>query len=110
MTIIWNVASTLDHEVTIDEGYEKLSPHYTDKEFILLLDSVRRHGQIVPGIVNKDYVILDGHHRHKACKEVGIPFIYEKMTSRFENREQELDFILDVNMDRCHMNEARQAM
>jgi ParB-like nuclease domain len=104
MTIIWDVHSTLEHEVKIDPGYEKLQPSlHRDIDFEILVQSIKKHGQIVPGIVNSDYVILDGHHRYKACQQLGLPFIYERMAkSRFPNgREDELDFILDVNLCRA---------
>ena len=54
-------------------------------------------------MVNQDEVILDDHHRYKACQELGIkPSVLVK---QFENRLQEKKFIIEVNRSRRHLNE-----
>jgi hypothetical protein len=46
---------------------------------------------------------LDGHHRWKACKELGISIdCYEK---KFPNNLDEKEFIIEVNLRRRHLNE-----
>lgn len=46
-------------ELKIEDEYAKLTPAYTDKQLETLLDSLREHGQLQPGLVNQDNVILD---------------------------------------------------
>ena len=65
--------------------------------------SIQEHGQSVPIVVNQDGVILDGHLRNRACRELGIkPAIIVK---QFENRLQEKKFIIESNLSRRHLNE-----
>ena len=53
-------------------------------------------------IVDKDGNIIDGHHRFKICRELGIDPRFE--TQDFESEEQKLKTIIDVNSARRHYN------
>jgi ParB-like chromosome segregation protein Spo0J len=59
-------------------------------------------GQRIPIIVDKDGNIIDGHHRFRICKELGIEPEFE--TQDFEGEEQKLKTIVDVNSARRHYN------
>jgi ParB-like chromosome segregation protein Spo0J len=75
----------------------------SDLEYGSLKSSIQEHGQPFPIVVNQDGVILDGHHRYKACHELGIkPSV---LVRQFENRLQEKKFIIEVNRSRRHLNE-----
>lgn len=41
-----------------------------------LKQSIKEWDLLMPIIVNQDNVVLDGYHRLKACKELGIPITY----------------------------------
>jgi ParB-like chromosome segregation protein Spo0J len=85
------------------EEYSTLTPPMSDLEYGSLRSSIQEHGQYVPIVVNQDGVILDGHHRYKACHELGIkPSV---LVRQFENPLQEKEFIIESNLNRRHLNE-----
>ena len=58
-------------KLVINPEYEKLVPALTDTEYQSLKESINEKGLWVPIIINKESVILDGHHRYNACIESG---------------------------------------
>jgi hypothetical protein len=64
-------------EVKILEKYEKFVQLQTPAEYNAMKVSIRENGQHLPGVVNQHGVIIDGHHRYRACNELGIPFRYD---------------------------------
>jgi hypothetical protein len=61
----------------------------------------------VPVIVNKAGIVLDGHNRFRACKELGIPLQYH--TKGFDDPLEEKKFIIEVNLNRRHLTEFQKA-
>jgi hypothetical protein len=57
----------------------------------------------VPVIVNKQGIVLDGHHRFRACKELGIPLQFQ--TEEFNDSLEEKQFLIEVNLRRRQLNE-----
>jgi hypothetical protein len=90
-------------ELKLNPEYEKLFPRMSDRDYKGLKLSIEIDGQHYPIIVNQDDYILDGYHRNRACKELGKECKYEVM--RFSSKLKELDFVLDSNNKRRHMNE-----
>ncbi|WP_096189992.1 helix-turn-helix domain-containing protein [Evansella halocellulosilytica] len=43
-----------------------------DETYAKLKGDVKANGQMYPILVDEDCAILDGHHRYKACKDVGL--------------------------------------
>ena len=98
-----NVVDTLtaDPILTVNEEYSCLIPALSDSDTEALRLSIKENGQYFPIDVNQDGVILDGHHRHRACQELGIkPAIIVRV---FENRILEKKFIIEVNRNRRHL-------
>ena len=94
---------TADQVLTIDDEYASIMPALSDLEYSSLISSIQEHGQPFPIVVNQDGVILDGHQRNKACRELGIkPSV---LVRQFESRLQEKKFIIEVNRSRRHLNE-----
>ncbi len=92
--------------LTTDEEYASIMPALSFLEYDSLKSSIEEHGQPFPTVVNQDGVILDGHQRNKACRELGIkPSV---LVRQFENRLQEKKFIIEVNRSRRHLNEFRR--
>ena len=57
----------------------------------------------MPITLNHNNVVLDGHHRLKACRELGIPAICS--VKDFTNRPiDELEFVVSVNLHRKHLD------
>ena len=46
------------------------------KHVATLMSSMKKHGQLMPIIVNEDLEVIEGQHRLKACTELDIPVAY----------------------------------
>lgn len=82
--------------------YEELLPKMSDEEFAELKVSIQTEGQHYPIVANEDLEILDGHHRFKACEELGIEPDFE--VRKFEDKLLEKKFIIEANLRRRHLN------
>ncbi len=91
------------HALSIKKEYLNLIPPLSKVEFDLLKQSIKEEGMHVPLIINKQGVVLDGHHRFRACKELGIPLIY--ITKECKDSLEEKQYLIDVNLRRRQMNE-----
>jgi ParB-like chromosome segregation protein Spo0J len=85
----------------LNPEYEKLLPKMSDAEFAELKASIRAEGQHYPIVVNEDLVVLDGHHRFKACIELGIEPDFE--VRKFEDKLIEKKFVIEANLRRRHL-------
>ena len=94
--------------VKINEEYAQLAPKYSEMEFDELVESIRTSGQCYPIVVNKDYYILDGHHRYRACQKLGIEPKVEVRTSFSTILEEKL-FVYDTNLIRRNLNDFQKA-
>src|SRR5208283_4364962 len=82
--------------------YQKLLPKMSEEEFAELKASIQAEGQHYPIIVNEDLEVLDGHHRYRACTELGIEPDFE--VRKFEDKLLEKKFVIEVNLRRRHLN------
>ena len=86
----------------LNPQYEKLLPKMSDEEFAELKASIQAEGQHYPIIVNEDLEVLDGHHRFRACTELGIEPDFE--VRKFEDKLLEKKFVIEANLRRRHLN------
>lgn len=86
----------------LNPEYDKLLPRMSEEEFAELKESIRTEGQHYPIIVNEDLVVLDGHHRFRACTELGIEPDFE--VKQFEDKLLEKKFVIEANLRRRHLN------
>ena len=86
----------------ISQEYEKLLPRMNEEEFAQLKTSIQEEGQHYPIIANEDLVVLDGHHRFRACSELGIEPDFE--VRKFEDKILEKKFVIEANLRRRHLN------
>src|SRR4030042_6109160 len=86
----------------VNSEYEKLLPKMTEEEFEALKTSIREEGQHYPIIANEDLEVLDGHHRFRACTELGVEPDFE--VRKFEDKMLEKKFVIEVNLRRRHLN------
>jgi ParB-like chromosome segregation protein Spo0J len=94
-------------EIKIDEEYARLVPPLTEKEYQGLKLSIEVDGQHYPIVVNEQGILLDGHHRYRACKELKIePEIELKSSS---TKLKEMEFVVDSNLKRRHLNDFQKA-
>jgi 16S rRNA G966 N2-methylase RsmD len=89
-------------ELKIKQEYSNLVPPLTIEDFAKLKRSIQKYGQWHKIIVNSDGYILDGHHRFRACKELGIEPITEVLT--FESESHEKLYVIDNVSERRHLN------
>ncbi|MGA9169475.1 MAG: DNA modification methylase, partial [Nitrososphaeraceae archaeon] len=64
---------------------------------------IKEDGLFVPIILNQHGIILDGHHRYRACHELGIE--PRTMEREFEDSLLEKQFVIEVNLKRRQLNE-----
>lgn len=96
-----HASETPANDLRIEPAYESLVPKMLEADFNQLKESIRVSGQLEPIIANRDLVVLDGHHRYQACKELGITPRYEVRS--FASREDEMAFAIRVNLVRRHL-------
>lgn len=81
----------------------ELAPELGDDELQQLVDSIRENGQQVPAIIF-DGMLLDGRHRQRACRSLGI---------ELSVREVDGDpsaLVIALNARRRHMTKAQISM
>jgi len=88
-------------DLKINPKYEAIIPPLDSDEYVSLSESIKENGQYEKIKVNRDLVILDGHHRYKICKELGIAPEYE--IKHFENVIDEEIYVIESNVIRRHI-------
>ncbi len=86
--------------IKINPQYEKYSYDSERIHVHIIRDSIRDNGQYNKITLNEKGVILDGHKRYKACKELDI--IPQVEIKSFDTPEQELEFVIECNLARTH--------
>ncbi|MDR0797191.1 MAG: ParB/RepB/Spo0J family partition protein [Nitrososphaerota archaeon] len=86
----------------LNPQYEKMLPMMSQEEFEQLKESIRTEGQHYPVIVSESLEVLDGHHRFRACLELGIEPDFE--VKHFEDKLLETKFVIEANLRRRHLN------
>jgi len=94
-------------ELKINPEYEALLPKLSEPEFQELKESIRKDGLHYTLAINKAGVILDGHHRFRACRELGVEPKVE--VKEFENALLEKKFVIESNLKRRHLNKFQRA-
>ncbi len=98
-----NKSSTNTSRISTKKGYMNLIPPLSEVEFDSLKQSIKEEGLHIPVIVNKQGIVLDGHHRFRACKELGIRLQFH--TKEFKNSLDDRQFLIEVNLRRRQLNE-----
>ena len=86
----------------INPEYEKMLPKMSEEEFAELKASIKTEGQHYAIIANEDLEVLDGHHRFRACSDLGIEPDFE--VRKFEDKLLEKKFVIEANLRRRHLN------
>jgi ParB-like chromosome segregation protein Spo0J len=82
------------------DGYQYL-PSLSLDEYEALRESVRRYGVIQPVIVDEKGTVIDGYHRVKVCKELGIKHPTRVMEGLSEEEKENLS--VSLNIKRRHL-------
>ena len=78
-----------------------LLPPLSDVEYEELKESIRRHKAVVPTIVDADGNIVDGEHRERACKELGIDC--PQVIREFASDAEKIQLAIQLNVSRRHL-------
>jgi ParB-like nuclease domain len=89
-------------ELKINKEYSELVPPLSTEEYESLKESIKENGLRHPIDINKEGVVLDGHHRYRACKELGIKPI--TVTKDFPDKLSETLHVIDSNLTRRQLN------
>ena len=97
-------------EIKINPEYQTLVFDLSKEEYKSLKESIAKNGLYVPIIVNQNGIILDGHHRYKACLELGkIPIPSYKIEVRhFNDPLYEELFVSDININRRQLHDYKK--
>ena len=85
------------------DKFALLTMIYTPEGFEDLKNDIKKNGQITP-IVLREGFILDGRHRHKACKELGIETKY--IETGVISDEEALDLVISNSIQKDTRSDA----
>lgn len=85
-------------QIQTKKEYEKLVPPVPKEEYLQLKNSIQNNGLYLPIIINEKGIVLDGHHRFRVCKELGIN--PKTQTKKFQNKTDEIIFVGESNLHR----------
>jgi len=88
--------------------HQYLVPPMSEEDYHSLLEDIKRNGILQPIDITYNNVILDGHHRVKAAKEVGIKEIEVRIPELLYVDEDE--YLISVAMNRRHLTEGQKAV
>jgi hypothetical protein len=95
-------------KVWTKQEYVDLLVPYSKPNFELLKKSIKEHGLLNPIVLNQNNVVLDGHHRMRACIELGVQISYNRKD--FTGRPtEELRYVVHVNLHRRHLSQFERA-
>ncbi|MEM4099012.1 MAG: MT-A70 family methyltransferase, partial [Candidatus Micrarchaeaceae archaeon] len=88
--------------------HQGLVPRMTNEEYNALLKDIKLNGILQPIDITPERVILDGHHRVKAAKELGIKEVEVRIPELGSMSEDE--YLVSVALNRRHLTEGQKAM
>ena len=88
-----------------ERGYQWLSP-LSEAEYAALRESIQSYGVMVPVVVDEDGVIIDGYHRARACRDLGIDWTTTVLTGLSE--AEKWDRARDLNDARRHLTASQR--
>lgn len=86
----------------------QLLPGLGDDEYISLKNDIAARGVMVPVELDEHGAILDGHHRMRACRELGITEV-PVVVRRGWDDEAKVAHVLGLNLHRRHLDAAQRA-
>jgi len=90
-------------ELKINKEIETYIQRLNDEQFGRLKNSIQKDGLLTPIETMADGTIVDGHHRYKACKELGIE-VQTRILPLIKTVEDAIDYTYRVNIMRRQMN------
>lgn len=84
-------------------------PALTEVEFAALKESLREHGCLVAVEYDEDGNVLDGHHRLRAMRELGIKTHPRVVRAGLGGHAEKVSHALALNLHRRHLNPKQRA-
>jgi N6-adenosine-specific RNA methylase IME4/ParB-like chromosome segregation protein Spo0J len=88
--------------------HQELIPPMSLEDYQNLLDDIKRNGILQPIDITYNNVILDGHHRVKAARELGIKEVEVRIPELLYVDEDE--YLISVAVNRRHLTEGQKAV
>ena len=96
-----NLSEKAVYKVEIEKLSENQSNFYDISNLDELIESIKISGLITPIEVTPDLVVLSGHRRLEACKNLNLKFVDVIICSKsFKNKEEEQIYIIEANRQR----------
>ena len=86
--------------------FSELVPEMTTQEYDDLVNSIRKQGVRQPIHILSDKTVLDGRHRVRACKEIGINEI--QALSHELTEDEAIRFVTDTAVERRNLTSAQK--
>ena len=93
-------------ELKENETYSNLVPEMNELEYKDFLESIKKDGVRQPIHVLLDKTILDGRHRVRACKDVGITHIQALVHNL--NDDEAIEFVRDTAIERRNITKGQR--
>ena len=93
-------------ELKTNETISNLIPEMTEKEYLDLKTSIDEEGIRHAIDINADNTILDGRHRARACKSLGIESI--KYNRHDLSESEAIKFVRDTAIERRHLTKEQR--
>ena len=93
-------------ELIEDKSLSELVPEMTRPEYSNFIDSVKLSGIQTPIHIRTDLTILDGRHRVRACKQLGIKQI-DVIVHDFD-KSKSINFVRDTAIERRSLTSAQR--
>lgn len=82
---------------------QELIPPLSDAEYEQLKSDIALNGVLVPVVVDQNGAIVDGHHRVRACKELGIED-YPVIIRTYASEDERAEDAIKLNLVRRHID------
>jgi ParB/RepB/Spo0J family partition protein len=86
-------------ELKINKKLEEVVPKLKEEDYIALRNNIKEKGLLKPIDIMNDGTIIDGHHRFKVCRELGI--VPETLVLKnIKTLEDALEYSFNINFAR----------
>ena len=93
-------------ELKENNTFSELVPEMTTEEYDDLVNSIRKQGVRQPIHILSDKTVLDGRHRVRACREIGIKDI--QALSHELTEDEAIRFVTDTAVERRNLTSAQK--
>lgn len=87
-----------------EEFYDNADP----ESYQRLKDSIAEVGMLTPIRISKNYTIISGHQRYRACQELGVEFIQVVIDNELEDENEMLMQLIASNFGRMKNDPIKQ--